>query len=94
MKATGIVRRLDDLGRIVIPKEIRRTMGVYEGSPLEMFVDEESGGLTLVPYRSEASSRIKGIAETLDTMGQTPEHWEIAKELKVIAKRLEKLDRE
>ena len=42
MKATGIVRRLDDLGRIVIPKEIRRTMGVYEGSPLEMFVDEEN----------------------------------------------------
>lgn len=39
MKATGIVRRIDDLGRVVIPKEIRRTMGVNEGDPLEIFVD-------------------------------------------------------
>ena len=35
MKATGIVRRIDDLGRIVIPKEIRRTMRIHEGDPLE-----------------------------------------------------------
>ena len=39
MKATGIVRRIDDLGRIVIPKEIRRTLGIYEGEPLEIFLD-------------------------------------------------------
>lgn len=39
MKATGIVRRIDDLGRIVIPKEIRRTMRIKEGSPLEIFTD-------------------------------------------------------
>ena len=69
-------------------------MGVFEGSPLEMFIDTENGGLTLVPYHSEVSSKIKGIAETLDAMGQTPEHWEIAKELNAIAKRLEKLDNE
>ena len=37
MKATGIVRRVDDLGRIVIPKEIRRTLRIREGDPLEMF---------------------------------------------------------
>ena len=36
MKATGIVRRIDDLGRVVIPKEIRRTMRIREGDPLEM----------------------------------------------------------
>jgi transcriptional pleiotropic regulator of transition state genes len=41
MKATGIVRRIDDLGRIVIPKEIRRTLGLNEGDPMEMFVDED-----------------------------------------------------
>lgn len=41
MKATGIVRRIDDLGRVVIPKEIRRTMGVREGDPLEIGVDGE-----------------------------------------------------
>ena len=37
MKATGIVRRIDDLGRVVIPKEIRRTMRIREGDPLEIF---------------------------------------------------------
>jgi stage V sporulation protein T len=36
MKATGIVRRIDDLGRVVIPKEIRRTMRIREGDPLEI----------------------------------------------------------
>lgn len=39
MKATGVVRRVDDLGRVVIPKVLRRTMGVAEGDPIEMFVD-------------------------------------------------------
>lgn len=41
MKATGIVRRIDDLGRVVIPKEIRRTMRIREGDPLEIFTDHE-----------------------------------------------------
>lgn len=41
MKATGIVRRIDDLGRIVIPKEIRRTIRIYEGDPLEIFFDTD-----------------------------------------------------
>lgn len=40
MKATGIVRRVDDLGRIVIPKEIRRQLGVSEGTPMELFVKD------------------------------------------------------
>ena len=42
MKATGIVRRIDDLGRIVIPKEIRRAMRIYEGDPLEIFFDTDN----------------------------------------------------
>ncbi len=41
MKATGIVRRIDDLGRVVIPKEIRRTMRIREGDPLEIFTNRE-----------------------------------------------------
>ena len=40
MKATGIVRRIDDLGRVVIPKEIRRTLKIREGDPLEIFLDD------------------------------------------------------
>ncbi len=43
MKATGIVRRIDDLGRVVIPKEIRRTMRIREGEPLEIFTDGDGG---------------------------------------------------
>lgn len=49
MKATGIVRRVDDLGRIVIPKEIRRTICIKEGDPIELYLDEE-GGIVLKPY--------------------------------------------
>ncbi len=41
MKATGIVRRIDDLGRVVIPKKIRRTMRIREGDPLEIFTDKD-----------------------------------------------------
>lgn len=41
MKATGIVRHVDDLGRVVIPKEIRRACNIREGDPLEIFLDED-----------------------------------------------------
>ncbi|MEN2766718.1 stage V sporulation protein T [Ornithinibacillus xuwenensis] len=49
MKATGIVRRIDDLGRVVIPKEIRRTLRIREGDPLEIFIDRE-GEVILKKY--------------------------------------------
>ena len=49
MKATGIVRRIDDLGRVVIPKEIRRTLRIREGDPLEIFTERE-GSVILRKY--------------------------------------------
>lgn len=49
LKATGIVRRIDELGRVVIPKEIRRTLRIREGDPLEIFTDRE-GGVILKKY--------------------------------------------
>ena len=49
MKATGIVRRIDDLGRIVVPKEIRRTLRIREGDALEIFTDRE-GEIILKKY--------------------------------------------
>lgn len=49
MRATGIVRRIDDLGRIVIPKEIRRTLRIRETDPLEIFTDKD-GGIVLKKY--------------------------------------------
>lgn len=53
MKATGIVRRIDDLGRIVVPKEIRRTHGIDKGDPMEIFVDHN--GIYLRPYQSDVT---------------------------------------
>lgn len=94
MKATGIVRRLDDLGRVVIPKEIRRTMGVREGDPLEMYVDTESGGLVLVPYNSTATAQLREVAENLKSLGNTPAHWQIGDQLDKLIKKLEELENE
>ena len=71
MKATGIVRRIDDLGRVVIPKEIRRTLRIREGDPLEIFTDRE-GEVILKKYSpiSELGDFAKEYAETLyETLG-------------------------
>ena len=66
MKATGIVRRIDELGRIVIPKEIRRTLGIREGTPIEIFTDRE-GEVILKKYSpmGELSSFANQYAESL-----------------------------
>ncbi len=42
MKATGIIRRVDDLGRIVLPKELRQTMGIRTGDPMEIYIDADN----------------------------------------------------
>lgn len=55
MKATGIVRRVDDLGRIVIPKEIRRTLRIREGEPLEIFLDEKQKMICFQKYLDNES---------------------------------------
>ena len=66
MKATGIVRRIDDLGRIVIPKEIRRTLRIRESDPLEIFTDRE-GEIILKKYSpiGELGTFAKEYAESL-----------------------------
>ena len=66
MKATGIVRRIDDLGRIVIPKEIRRTLRIRESDPLEIFTDRE-GEIILKKYSpiGEMTTFAKQYAESL-----------------------------
>ena len=64
MKATGIVRRIDDLGRVVIPKEIRRTLRIREGDPLEIFTDSDG----LVVFK-----KYSPIGELSDFAGQYAE---------------------
>ena len=71
VKATGIVRRIDDLGRIVIPKEIRRTLRIREGDPLEIFVDRD-GEVILKKYSpiGELGDFAKEYADSLhETVG-------------------------
>jgi AbrB family transcriptional regulator (stage V sporulation protein T) len=61
MRATGIVRRVDDLGRVVIPKEIRRQMKIREGEPLEFFT--ENGYICLKKYGSDLAGEIESLRE-------------------------------
>jgi len=70
MKATGIVRRIDDLGRVVIPKEIRRTLRIREGDPLEIFTDRE-GEIILKKYSpiGEMGGFAKQYADSISAVG-------------------------
>jgi AbrB family transcriptional regulator (stage V sporulation protein T) len=72
MKATGIVRRIDDLGRVVIPKEIRRTMRIREGDPLEIFTDRE-GEVILKKY-SPIGELGEFATEYADSLNETLGH--------------------
>ena len=73
MKATGIVRRIDDLGRIVIPKEIRRTLRIHEGDPLEIYTDIEEK-IVLKKYSpvGEVFSSANQYAAILSKITDTP----------------------
>ncbi|MGI6038010.1 MAG: stage V sporulation protein T [Limnochordia bacterium] len=72
MKATGIVRRIDDLGRVVIPKEIRRTLRIREGDPLEIFVDRE-GEVILKKY-SPIGELTEFAQEYAESLNETTGH--------------------
>ncbi len=69
MKATGIVRRIDDLGRVVIPKEIRRTMRIREGDPLEIYTDRE--GEVIFKKYSPIGELVSFASQYADTLNKT-----------------------
>ena len=73
MKATGIVRRIDDLGRVVIPKEIRRTLRIREGDPLEIYT-EKDGGVIFKKYSpmGELADFAGSICDSLSRTTGTP----------------------
>ena len=58
MEATGIVRRVDDLGRVVIPKEIRRNLGIHEGDPLEIFLHEDC-----ICFKKYTTNKLKKVSD-------------------------------
>lgn len=89
MKATGIVRRIDDLGRVVIPREIRRTLHIKEGDPLEIFTGE--GGVIFRKYNPTCDVKgfLDGLKEVLledCDMKRKPEMMEKVKELEALLK--------
>lgn len=69
MKATGIVRRIDDLGRVVIPKEIRRTMRIRDGDPLEIYTEKD--GEVIFKKYSPIGELSDFAAEMCETLGKT-----------------------
>ncbi len=105
MKATGIVRRIDDLGRVVVPKEIRRTLRIREGDPLEIYTDRE-GEIILKKYspigelKELAGQFAESMAQTIGTIAAISDREEFVaaagssrKELlgKSVSKELERL---
>ncbi len=88
MKATGIVRRFDDLGRIVIPKEIRQRFNLKEGAPMEIWLHEDGRSIVLTPYSFElnAANLIRQAVEVLEGDDEKEPYREI---LKMLANKLE-----
>lgn len=74
MKATGIVRSVDNLGRIVVPKEIiRRELGWTDGTPIEVFIDDEGEGVVLRTYDPDHMRALQTVREEYWT-GSTLDH--------------------
>lgn len=77
MKATGIVRRTDELGRVVIPKEIRRQLGIRDGEPLEIYLDKTANGQPLIcfakystTFENDLENLTTQITSSLDSCGE------------------------
>ena len=90
MKATGIVRRIDDLDRVVIPKEIRRTCNIREGDPLEIFLQDDGVVFKkyIPPYRDELMATLQDAADYYDN---SEEDRATAEQLRKIAKEIDAL---
>jgi transcriptional pleiotropic regulator of transition state genes len=84
MRSTGIVRRIDELGRVVIPMEARRVMHLSEGDPMEVLIDMENGEIILRKFKQEETFQ--------DAVNDMKKHVENDKDLKSKAVLLEKLE--
>ncbi len=89
MRATGIVRRIDDLGRVVIPKEIRRTLNIREGDPLEIYTDPDERAVCFKPYLpySEPWRLLEDAAETIR---DSADIHELAADVYALARKIKK----
>jgi AbrB family looped-hinge helix DNA binding protein len=67
MRATGIVRRIDDLGRVVIPREIRKNLGIKEGDPLEIFIDPVEKMVCFQKYETTINDTLEEAIRKVET---------------------------
>ena len=89
MKATGIIRRIDDLDRIVIPKEIRRTMRIREGEALEIYTDIVNGMpcVCFAKYEQGFSKDLNDVFEKIHTEMTDCAEWDLATEFRETMKK-------
>lgn len=94
MKATGIVRRIDDLGRVVIPKEIRRKLYIKEGDPMEIYLGENNEVIFEKYYPDEAAKLIEHLDDfTVDFLDvSTIKGQQIYSQIKILKDMLKEFD--
>lgn len=90
MKATGIIRRIDDLGRIVIPKEIRRNMNIREGDPMEIYLDGDNR-VVFEKYNSGLLPFIHNLADRVEDNEYDTLSPESVKEIKGLLDKISKI---
>ena len=91
MRATGIIRRVDDLGRIVIPRDIRREMRIREGEPLEILVDKNEGLVCFQKYDVEKNylEELKRLSDSIEDHFWSPENDDNLKIIKMAIHEIE-----
>ncbi|MDR2939182.1 MAG: AbrB/MazE/SpoVT family DNA-binding domain-containing protein [Clostridiales bacterium] len=73
MKSTGVIRRIDDLGRFVIPKEIRRNLHIGQGDYIEIYIEDDAVVLQKFEYKSDIKGVAEGFVKQLEDYGYTYE---------------------
>lgn len=87
MRATGIVRYIDDLGRIVIPREIRKALGIQDGEPFELFTDPKERGVYFKPYLPY-SEPWRLLEDAAETMGDNEDFQEFVADVYALARKI------
>lgn len=89
MKATGIVRRIDDLGRVVIPREIRKSLNIREGDPLEIFTNPNERMVCFKVYQPY-SEPWRLLEDAAETMRDSEDFHEFAADVYALARKIKK----
>ena len=89
MRATGIVRRIDDLGRVVIPKEIRKTLNIRDGDPLEIFIDPNEKSVCFKPYLPDLEPW-RLLEDAAETMRENDDFRKFAADVSALARKIKK----